>query len=938
MAIISFYSFKGGVGRTFTALEVAAQLARRGRSVCLWDLDLEAPALHRHPQVRDGLEAAPLGTLELFEGAADDGAVAGEQVARAISTKQLSDGRPISFLLAASLDRLDGEQDPETSGFMEGYLGLEWEEQFASGRGLNLFVSVADELADRFDVVIVDARTGLTDLGLLSTRVLADAVVLVFGLSDQNLEGVRRATAALTLAVGSEPSPPVFRVANLVPDELERASNPRVAGAYQAQLNKLVAARLQPDVELPLVTPRLIDDRVPSLDGVGNEGAAQEAVPFRPIVEWIEDQLVEAAPSISRRGEQFEEEVRSLLAIEGWRPLDVTDDAGTRLEGVDLFLHRASVGVHEALLVECKDATGEISANRVPRPADVERRIGAARERMQAAIGATSSVRYLLVSRGGYSRGAIDAALAGGVDAATVPMLVAGVLGLWRAPDHFEVHASFGPVAARTVTDHSSGAVTPLHDQLVRWLEGRGQPRQALLGGPGSGKSVALLQFARSQASHWRTGRSRGALPLLVRARSHGRGGEGLPRLVIEENGLRATPEVLVALVQQRHVAVLVDGFDEVADPVGLASGIEHLATVGGRVLVSTRPPLAPGLRRALGEDDLGVATLDPLDARTQIQLLEALELDSDQIARVRSSTVLQSLLTAPAGASIIGQLLAEVGALPRSDVDLLVEAARVLVGGGDARSRGPNRLDAAIAIAEWSWLHDAVDLPWSAVTRQVLSLDEQDFSVLNTPLFVRVADESYRFAARALHEALLARRLRRALIDADRRWLDVKAVPAGVIDLAVQLLDETEAAIAGRWLPVIVGDPEAGLVVTANAVRILRAMHQVLPADLQLSGVDLRSADLSGMRLVGANLERANLAFSDLRRTTFAGADLRRADLTGADLRDAVLLDADLRGALLNDADLRGAAVDPATLAKARRPGAWLDPGLEALLERSTG
>ncbi len=44
---MSFYSFKGGVGRTTTLGIVARQLARSGRHVVVIDLDLEAPGLGR---------------------------------------------------------------------------------------------------------------------------------------------------------------------------------------------------------------------------------------------------------------------------------------------------------------------------------------------------------------------------------------------------------------------------------------------------------------------------------------------------------------------------------------------------------------------------------------------------------------------------------------------------------------------------------------------------------------------------------------------------------------------------------------------------------------------------------------------------------------------------------------------------------------------------
>ena len=42
---VTFYSYKGGVGRTMALANVAAMLAKEGRRVLLIDFDLEAPGL-----------------------------------------------------------------------------------------------------------------------------------------------------------------------------------------------------------------------------------------------------------------------------------------------------------------------------------------------------------------------------------------------------------------------------------------------------------------------------------------------------------------------------------------------------------------------------------------------------------------------------------------------------------------------------------------------------------------------------------------------------------------------------------------------------------------------------------------------------------------------------------------------------------------------------
>lgn len=46
--VVTFYSFKGGTGRTMAMANVAWILATNGKRVLVMDWDLEAPGLHRY--------------------------------------------------------------------------------------------------------------------------------------------------------------------------------------------------------------------------------------------------------------------------------------------------------------------------------------------------------------------------------------------------------------------------------------------------------------------------------------------------------------------------------------------------------------------------------------------------------------------------------------------------------------------------------------------------------------------------------------------------------------------------------------------------------------------------------------------------------------------------------------------------------------------------
>src|SRR5207248_3589129 len=55
---ITFYSFKGGVGRTMALVNVGLELVRRGRRVLLIDFDLEAPGLTTYDVLRQQADQA----------------------------------------------------------------------------------------------------------------------------------------------------------------------------------------------------------------------------------------------------------------------------------------------------------------------------------------------------------------------------------------------------------------------------------------------------------------------------------------------------------------------------------------------------------------------------------------------------------------------------------------------------------------------------------------------------------------------------------------------------------------------------------------------------------------------------------------------------------------------------------------------------------------
>lgn len=180
--VITFYSYKGGVGRTFTLANVAVLLARWGFRVLTVDWDLEAPGLHHY--FAKVLPREPAGgVIDL----AYDFLNGADQPSAHTVRLDIDDG--VVALLAA------GRQDEKYTGRVQ---GIDWEDLYR--RGFATFLEACREAwtAD-YDFVLIDSRTGISDIGGICTAQLPDRLVVLFT-ANESAKGavdiVRRADLA----------------------------------------------------------------------------------------------------------------------------------------------------------------------------------------------------------------------------------------------------------------------------------------------------------------------------------------------------------------------------------------------------------------------------------------------------------------------------------------------------------------------------------------------------------------------------------------------------------------------------------------------------------------------------------------------------------------------------------------------------------------------
>lgn len=184
MYVSTFYSYKGGVGRTFALVNVAVELAKQGRNVLLVDFDLEAPGIDTFvgfenksnaggivqfvsdyverkapPPVKDYVYEATIGTHE-----------------------QLAANGKVWVMPAG---RRNSHYDQLLSK-------IHWQQLYDELEGFFLFEDLKRQWESEFapDYVLIDSRTGHTDVGGICTRQLADLVVILFTPNEQNLKGL----------------------------------------------------------------------------------------------------------------------------------------------------------------------------------------------------------------------------------------------------------------------------------------------------------------------------------------------------------------------------------------------------------------------------------------------------------------------------------------------------------------------------------------------------------------------------------------------------------------------------------------------------------------------------------------------------------------------------------------------------------------------------
>jgi len=189
---VTFYSFKGGVGRTQALANVAVALANRGQRVIVVDMDLESPGLPAFFAAESGDPLEPqAGVLEFLE---QSFALPSEPPQ---ATSMLIPCTHARRTPSAGSLRLLGAGDL-SHDYEKRFSVFSWDVFYRERDGYRFMELFRQQLGEAdADFVLVDSRTGLNDTGHICTFQLPDVIVALFALHSQGIEGTRRLAEAV---------------------------------------------------------------------------------------------------------------------------------------------------------------------------------------------------------------------------------------------------------------------------------------------------------------------------------------------------------------------------------------------------------------------------------------------------------------------------------------------------------------------------------------------------------------------------------------------------------------------------------------------------------------------------------------------------------------------------------------------------------------------
>lgn len=191
MITITFYSYKGGVGRSLALANIASRLSEFNKKVCLIDFDLEAPGLqykftfNQSDQIKKGI-------VDYIYSYSNEGDLPKSIIEYTLKLETFNENNPI-FLIPA------GKSD--SKNYWRKLSLINWHQLlYENENGLAFFLDLKEKIKKEInaDFLLIDSRTGISEMSGVALSLMADEVVVVAANNTENLYGAKKIISSIS--------------------------------------------------------------------------------------------------------------------------------------------------------------------------------------------------------------------------------------------------------------------------------------------------------------------------------------------------------------------------------------------------------------------------------------------------------------------------------------------------------------------------------------------------------------------------------------------------------------------------------------------------------------------------------------------------------------------------------------------------------------------
>ncbi len=183
--VITFYSYKGGVGRSMAMANIAVLMANWGYKILLIDWDLEAPGIENyfkeHLNVKEVQQKQ--GLIDLLSLKEQSKEIKVDELDWKLYTTTIRPDNNTQLDLITA-----GKRD---EGYFNKVRQFDYTSFYAESDGGQYMEDLREYWLEHYDFILIDSRTGLTDSSGICSIHMPDILVLLFSLNDQSFNGIK---------------------------------------------------------------------------------------------------------------------------------------------------------------------------------------------------------------------------------------------------------------------------------------------------------------------------------------------------------------------------------------------------------------------------------------------------------------------------------------------------------------------------------------------------------------------------------------------------------------------------------------------------------------------------------------------------------------------------------------------------------------------------